>query len=202
MLRNLQQQFPIGVQPIVKAWRLRGLQVLRFPFGVASTDLTLPGPCIARPSPEAPSSPFAGDTFLPDCDIRRQGDESGPDPTEVSSSEFLYPSAFETSQPSPCSQNRSLEFVSVEQACRSGVSTKRRRLREVSCFMRAAGFLVGSTLFLMGCSQAIDYTYSKRNFTNSTFEADLSACRRAQPDDAMVRDCMKTKGYKINPDLR
>ena len=159
----------------------------RFPFGVASTDLTLPGPCIARPSPEAPSSPFAWDTFLPDCDIRRQGDESGPDPTEVSSSEFLYPSAFETSQPSPCSQNRSLEFVSVEQACRSGVSTKRRRLREVSCFMRAAGFLVGSTLFLMGCSQAIDYTYSKRNFTNSTFEADLSACRRAQPDDAMVR---------------
>ena len=65
--------------------------------------------------------------------------------------------------------------------------------------MRAAGFLVGSTLFLMGCSQAIDYTYSKKNFTNSTFEADLSACRCAQPDDAMVRDCMKTKGYKINP---
>ena len=28
MLRNLQQQFPIGVQPIVKIWRLRWLQVL------------------------------------------------------------------------------------------------------------------------------------------------------------------------------
>ena len=28
MLRNLQQQFPIGVQPIVKTWRLRRLQVL------------------------------------------------------------------------------------------------------------------------------------------------------------------------------
>ena len=28
MLRNLQQQFPISTQPIVKAWRLRWLQVL------------------------------------------------------------------------------------------------------------------------------------------------------------------------------
>ena len=28
MLRNLQRQFPIGVQPIVKTWRLRRLQVL------------------------------------------------------------------------------------------------------------------------------------------------------------------------------
>jgi hypothetical protein len=28
MLRNLQQQFPIGVQPIVQIWRLRRLQVL------------------------------------------------------------------------------------------------------------------------------------------------------------------------------
>ena len=40
---------------------------------------------------------------------------------------------------------------------------------------------MGSTLFLMGCSQAIDYTYSKRNFTNSSFEADLSACDVRSP---------------------
>ena len=79
--------------------------------------------------------------------------------------------------------------------------------------MRAAGFLVGSTLFLMGCSQAIDYTYSRKNFSSSTFEADLSACKRQGPsisafqtppqekrtqlDDAAVRDCMMAKGYKI-----
>ena len=28
MLRNLQQQFPIGIQPIVETWRLQRLQVL------------------------------------------------------------------------------------------------------------------------------------------------------------------------------
>jgi hypothetical protein len=79
--------------------------------------------------------------------------------------------------------------------------------------MRAAGFLLGSALFLAGCSQAINYTYSKKNFTTTTFESDLSACRhqpspiaayqasspeqRTQLDDTMVRDCMKAKGYKI-----
>ena len=84
--------------------------------------------------------------------------------------------------------------------------------------MRAMGFLLGSTLLLTACSQAINYTYSKKNFTSPTFDADLSACRRQSPsisafqatpsdqraqlDDAMVRDCMKTKGYKIDTEPR
>src|SRR6476661_5828556 len=44
MLRNLQQQFPIGVQPIVKAWRLRWLQVLD------DTDVVGSPPCELAPN--------------------------------------------------------------------------------------------------------------------------------------------------------
>jgi hypothetical protein len=78
--------------------------------------------------------------------------------------------------------------------------------------MKATCLLLGCVVVLADCSQAIDYTYSKRNFWSSTFEADLSACRhrspsisafqtpsqeqRTQLDDAAVRDCMMTKGYK------
>jgi len=84
--------------------------------------------------------------------------------------------------------------------------------------MRSAAVVVGSVFVLTGCSQAIDYTYSKRNFTSSTFEGDLSACKRQSPsisafqnpsqekraqlDDAAVRDCMVTKGYKIETEGR
>ena len=84
--------------------------------------------------------------------------------------------------------------------------------------MRAAGSLLLSTFLLAACSQAINYTYSKKNFTNPTFEADLSACRRpnssisafqatpqeqrAQLDDSMVRDCMKAKGYRIETETK
>jgi hypothetical protein len=84
--------------------------------------------------------------------------------------------------------------------------------------MKATGFLLGSALFLMACSQAINYTYSKKNFTSSTFEADIAACkhhsspirayqeipRDQQPplDDAAVRNCMKIKGYKIETEAR
>jgi hypothetical protein len=84
--------------------------------------------------------------------------------------------------------------------------------------MKATCFLLGCVMLMAGCSQAIDYTYSKRNFASSTFEADLSACRhrsppisafqtltqeqRAQLDDASVRDCMVAKGYKIETEGR
>ena len=84
--------------------------------------------------------------------------------------------------------------------------------------MKATGFLLGSTLLLAACSQAINYTYSRKNFTSPTFEADLAACklhkstitayqkipREQQPplDDAAVRDCMKAKGYKIETEAR
>ena len=43
MLRNLQQQFPIGVQPIVQIWRLRRLQVLD------DTDVVGSPPCELAP---------------------------------------------------------------------------------------------------------------------------------------------------------
>jgi hypothetical protein len=84
--------------------------------------------------------------------------------------------------------------------------------------MKATCLTLGCVMVLAGCSQAIDYTYSKRNFTSSTFEADLSACRhripsisafqtpsqgqRAQLDDAAMRDCMATKGYTIGTEGR
>jgi hypothetical protein len=78
--------------------------------------------------------------------------------------------------------------------------------------------LLGCTVLLTACSQTIEYTYSKGNFTSSTFEADLSACKhqrpsvsafqklsqeqRAQLDDAAERDCMVNKGYKIQTEGR
>jgi hypothetical protein len=73
---------------------------------------------------------------------------------------------------------------------------------------------LGGCLCLTACSQAIDYTYSKRDFTTPKFEADLAACRhqnasasafqattsnqRAQLDEAAMRDCMAAKGYKVD----
>jgi hypothetical protein len=78
--------------------------------------------------------------------------------------------------------------------------------------------VVGSVFMLTACSQVIDYTYSRKDFTSSTFEADLSACRhqrpsvsafqklsqeqRAQLDDAAERDCMMNKGYKVETEGR
>jgi hypothetical protein len=88
----------------------------------------------------------------------------------------------------------------------------------VSGKMKARCLLLGCVVMLTGCSQALDYTYSKRNFTSLTFQADLSACKhqcpsisafqtpsqeqRAQLDDAAVQDCMITKGYKIETEGR
>ena len=73
---------------------------------------------------------------------------------------------------------------------------------------------LGGCLCLTACSQAIDYTYSKRDFTTPRFEADLAACRRqnasalafqattsnqrAQLDENAMRDCMAAKGYKVD----
>ena len=83
--------------------------------------------------------------------------------------------------------------------------------------MKAIGFLLGSALFLAACTQANNYTYSKKNFTGPTFEADLSGKHRKSPvtshqevpreqrpplDDATVRDCMMAKDYKIETEAR
>jgi hypothetical protein len=72
------------------------------------------------------------------------------------------------------------------------------------------------SLLISGCTQVNDQFYSKKNFTSQSFRADLSQCKRQNPsfvaiqsfvadsqdrashvDNAMVRDCMKTKGYDI-----
>jgi hypothetical protein len=87
-----------------------------------------------------------------------------------------------------------------------------------TCVMRTAAVLVGSVFVLAACSQTIDYTYSRRNFSSSTFEADLSACKHQSPsisdyktppreqdaqlNDAAVRECMMAKGYKIGTEGR
>ena len=84
--------------------------------------------------------------------------------------------------------------------------------------MKAICFPFGCAMLLTACSQALDYTYSKRNFSSSTFQADLSACKRQRPsvsafqtlsqeqrdqlDDAAERDCMMNKGYKIETEGR
>ena len=72
-----------------------------------------------------------------------------------------------------------------------------------------------------GLQSGINYTYSKKKFTSpnseptclhadtrspsiSAFQAtpDQRPDQRAQLDDAMVRDCMKAKGYKIDAEPR
>ena len=84
--------------------------------------------------------------------------------------------------------------------------------------MRATAFLLGSTLLLAACSQPSTTRTRKRTSRGPTFEADLSAYghhnssvtafqanpqeQRAQLEDAIVRDCMKAKGYKIEMEAR
>jgi hypothetical protein len=81
---------------------------------------------------------------------------------------------------------------------------------------KSIGILLGSVLGLVSCSQITNYTYSRNNLNSSTFESDLAACghpsssmsafqsptQLAQPDDAMVRECMKNKGYKVEAEPR
>jgi len=80
--------------------------------------------------------------------------------------------------------------------------------------MKARCLSLGCVLLLVGCSQAANYTYSKRNFTGPTFEADLSECKRhrspvnayqAEPQEmheAQVRDCMTAKGYRVEAEAQ
>jgi PBP1b-binding outer membrane lipoprotein LpoB len=80
--------------------------------------------------------------------------------------------------------------------------------------MKAGCLLLCCALMLAGCSQVINYTYSKKNFTSPIFKADLSECKRhrslvnaypAEPQElheAHVRHCMKAKGYRIEAEVR
>jgi PBP1b-binding outer membrane lipoprotein LpoB len=79
--------------------------------------------------------------------------------------------------------------------------------------MKAFSTLLISALLVAGCSQVIDQFYSKKNFNAQTFNADISECKeqnsslaamhvdavepKNQVDDAMVRECMKAKGYVV-----
>ena len=76
--------------------------------------------------------------------------------------------------------------------------------------MQVVSAVLTGTLLLAGCSQVIDQFYSKKNFNSQAFNADISECKhqnssfvamqtlepkgRLQVDDAMVRECMTTKG--------
>jgi hypothetical protein len=94
--------------------------------------------------------------------------------------------------------------------------SKRSTRLVAGALMKAKGFLLMTTLLISGCAQVNDQFYSKKNFTSESFRADASECKRQNPsfvaiqsyvadsqdrtsniDDAMVRDCMKAKGYDI-----
>ena len=86
-------------------------------------------------------------------------------------------------------------------------------------FRHACGFQLANQstdTLISGCAQVNNQFYSKKNFTSQSFNADVSECKRQNPsfvaiqsyvadsedrtsynDDAMVRDCMKAKGYDI-----
>ena len=82
--------------------------------------------------------------------------------------------------------------------------------------MRATCFFALSALLMSGCAQVTDQLYSKKDFNSQSFVADMAECKRLNPsfvairsyspvrqdrtsysDDAMVRDCMKEKGYTV-----
>jgi hypothetical protein len=82
--------------------------------------------------------------------------------------------------------------------------------------MKTASAVLTGAFLLIGCGQAIDQLYSKKDFTAQSFNADISECKHQNPtfaavqsygmeqrdrqmqvDDAMVRECMKGKGYTV-----
>ena len=79
--------------------------------------------------------------------------------------------------------------------------------------MKAVSTVLTGALLLAGCSQVIDQFYSKKNFDTQAFNADISKCKEQNPsvvamhigaaepkdqvDDALVRECMKAKGYIV-----
>jgi hypothetical protein len=79
--------------------------------------------------------------------------------------------------------------------------------------MKAVSALLASGVLLAGCSQVIDQFDSKKNFNTQSSNADISECKeqnssfvakhidagepKEQVDDAMIRECMKAKGYAV-----
>jgi hypothetical protein len=106
--------------------------------------------------------------------------------------------------------------VSLASRRNSVLFSKRSTRLVAGALMKAIRFFLTTTLLISGCTQVNDQFYSKKNFTSESFRADASECKRQNPsfvaiqsyvadsqdrtsniDDAMVRDCMKAKGYDI-----
>jgi hypothetical protein len=84
--------------------------------------------------------------------------------------------------------------------------------------MKPFGAVLVSALLVAGCSQVIDQFYSKTNFDAQSFHADIAECKKRSPsfvtiranaveqtgqvDDSMVGECMKAKGYMMQPETR
>ena len=87
------------------------------------------------------------------------------------------------------------------------------RYQQCGRAMKAFSTVLGSALLVAGCSQVIDQFYSKKNFDTRSFNADISECKERNPsfvamhigateskdqvDEAIVRECMKAKGYIV-----
>jgi uncharacterized protein YceK len=79
--------------------------------------------------------------------------------------------------------------------------------------MKVLSTALTSALLLSGCSQISEHFYSKKTFNSRSFDADIAECKhqnasfmalqnppadvKERADDAMVRECMKAKGYTI-----
>jgi hypothetical protein len=79
--------------------------------------------------------------------------------------------------------------------------------------MKVTSTVLTIALLLFGCSQLNEQFYSKKTFNSQSFDADIAECKhhnpsfmalqgppadqKARADDAMVRECMKAKGYTI-----
>ncbi len=79
--------------------------------------------------------------------------------------------------------------------------------------MKAFSAALISALLVAGCSQVIDQFYSRKDFNAQSFRTDISQCKKRNPsfvamrmntvesnapfDDAMVRECMKARGYTV-----
>jgi PBP1b-binding outer membrane lipoprotein LpoB len=103
--------------------------------------------------------------------------------------------------PAPC---RNSGAFSIQAACQYSAA---------GLLMKAFATVLTSALLLAGCSQVIDQFYSKKEFNMQSFQTDISECKKRSPsfvamrvnavepkaevDDAMVRECMISKGYMV-----
>jgi hypothetical protein len=84
--------------------------------------------------------------------------------------------------------------------------------------MKVVSTVLTGALIIAGCSQVIDQFYSKKNFDAQSFNADISECKERNPssvamhvdiaqsteavDDAIIRECMKAKGYAVQTEAK